>query len=126
MAPASILAGWTGTSTAIKVYIANGTTSDTMEFRNSAGTASSLNLVNSATDLNLGGNFVTSATIFNGTIRQTGATITVTLGSRISGTVATAAAGTITWRPSALATNLTGIPALTTLVSETGTADKDF
>jgi len=125
MAPASILAGWTGTATAIRVYVNNGTTSDTMEFRNSAGTTP-LNLVNSATDLNLGGNFVTAATIFNGTIRQTGATITVTLGSRISGAVTTASAGTITWRPSALATNLTGIPALTTQVSETGTVDRDF
>ena len=125
MAPASILAGWTGTSTAIRAYITNGTTTDTMDFRNSAGTTR-LNLVNSATDLNLGGNFVTTDAVFNATIRQTGSTITVTLGSRISGTVTTAAAGTITWRPSALATNLAGIPALTTQVSETGASDKDF
>jgi chitinase len=125
MAPASILSGWTGTSTAIRVYVTNGTTTDTMDFRNAAGTTR-LNLVNSATDLNLGGNFVTVDTVFNGTIRQSGSTITVTLGSKISGTVTTAAAGTITWRPSSLATNLTGIPALTTLVSETGAADKDF
>jgi chitinase len=126
MAPASILTGWTGTSTPIRVYVTNGTTSDTMDFRNSAGTTR-LNLVNSATDLNLGANnFVTSDTIFNGTIRQTGSTITVTLGSLISGAVTTASAGTITWRPSSLATNLTAIPALTTQVSETGTADKDF
>jgi hypothetical protein len=125
MAPASILSGWTGTSTAIRVYIANGTTTDTMDFRDSTGTTR-LNLTGSATDLNLGGNFVTNATVFNGTIRQTGATITVTLGSRISGTVTTASAGTITWRPSSLATNLTGIPALTTQVSETGASDRDF
>jgi hypothetical protein len=125
MAPASILAGWTGTSTAIRVYITNGTTTDTMDFRNSAGTTR-LNLTGSASDLNLGASFVTSDAVFNGAIKQTGATITVTLGSRISGTVTTANAGTITWRPSALATNLTGIPALTTQVTETGASDKDF
>ena len=96
-----------------------------MDFRNSAGTTR-LNLTNSATDLNLGANFVTNDTIFNGTIKQTGSVITVTLGTRISGTVTTAANGTITWRPSSLATDLLGIPALTTLVSETGAADKDF
>jgi hypothetical protein len=125
MAPASILAGWTGTSTAIHVNVTNGTTTDTMDFVNVAGTTR-LNLVNSATDLNLGGNFVTTDAVFNGTIKQTGSAITVTLGSKISGTLTTASAGTITWRPSPLATNLTGIPALTTQVSESGTFDKDF
>ena len=125
IAPASILSGWTGTSTAIRVYITNSGKADLMDFRNSAGTTR-LNLVNSATDLNLGGNFVTANTIFNGTIKQTGSTITVTLGSRISGTVTTASSGTLSWRPSALATDLVGIPALATLVSETGTLDKDF
>ncbi len=125
IAPASILSGWTGTSTAIRAYITNSGNADLMDFGNSAGTTR-LNLVNSATDLNLGGNFVTADTIFNGTIKQTGSTITVTLGSRISGKVTTASSGTLTWRPSALATDLVGIPALTTLVSETGTLDKDF
>jgi hypothetical protein len=96
-----------------------------MDFRNSAGTTP-LNLVNSAADLRLGGNFVSTDAVFNATIRQTGSTITVTIGSRVSGTVRTASAGTVSWRPSSLATNLTGIPALTTQVSETGTFDKDF
>jgi chitinase len=125
IAPASILSAWTGTSTAIRVYVTNGTTTDTMDFRNSAGTTR-LNLTNSATDLNLGANFVTADTIFNATVKQTGSVITVTLGTRISGTVTTASSGTITWRPSSLATDLLGIPALTTQVSETGTLDKDF
>ncbi len=125
IAPASILSGWTGTSTAIRVYITNSGNADLMDFRNSAGTTR-LNLVNSDTDLNLGGNFVTTDTVFNGTIKQTGSVITVTLGSLISGAVTTASKGTITWRPSSLATDLLGIPALTTQVRETGARDKDF
>lgn len=125
IAPASILSGWTGTSTAIRLYVTNSGNADLMDFRNSAGTTR-LNLVNSPTDLNLGRNFVTADTIFNATVKQTGTTITVTLGTRISGTLTTASSGTITWRPSSLATDLLGIPVLTTQVSETGTLDKDF
>jgi hypothetical protein len=127
MAPASILSGWTGNSQAIRVYVNDGGTVDTMDFRNSTGTTR-LNLVNSATDLSLGRDFVGSATIFNATIAMSGSTATVTLGSRISGnnlkTVATS--GTMTWRPSATATDLAGLAASTTLVNETGTGDRDF
>jgi hypothetical protein len=126
MAPASILSGWTGSSQAIRVYVNNGGTVDTMDFRNSAGTTR-LNLVNSATDLSLGRDFVGSATIFNATVAMSGSTVTVTLGSRISGTLKTVATtGTMTWRPSATATDLAGLAASTTLVTESGTADRDF
>jgi hypothetical protein len=97
-----------------------------MDFRNSAGTTR-LNLVNSATDLSLGRDFVGSATMFNATVAMSGSTVTVTLGSRISGTLKTVATtGTMTWRPSATATDLAGLAASTTLVTESGTADRDF
>jgi chitinase len=125
IAPGSILAGWTGTSTAIRVNVANAGAADTLDFVSTGGTR--LNLVNSLTDLSLGADFVSAATVFNATIKQTGSVVTVTLGSRVSGTLRTAAAGRMTWRPSALALDLVGIPALTTLVNESQTTvDKDF
>jgi hypothetical protein len=125
MAPASILAGWTGASQAIRVYITDAGTIDTMDFRDSAGTTR-LNLTNAATDLSLGANFVTVSAVFNATMSMSGSVVTVTLGSRISGTVTTAVAAKLTWRPSSLSTDNAGIAALTTLVNESGTNDRDF
>jgi hypothetical protein len=127
IAPASILTGWTGSSQAIRVYVNDSGTADTMDFRNSAGTTR-LNLVNSATDLSLGRDFVSGATSFNATMTMSGSTVTVLLGSRIgSNTLKTVATtGTMTWRPSAAALDLAGNAASTTLVTETGTADRDF
>ena len=49
--------------------------------------ATRLNLVLSATDLKLGGNFVSTDAVFNATMVQSGNSITVTLGTQISGTV---------------------------------------
>ena len=126
IAPASILSGWTGSSQAMRVYVNDSGTADTMDFRNSAGTTR-LNLVNSSTDLSLGRDFVGSAVIFNATIAMSGSTVTVTIGSKISGTLKTVATtGTMTWRPSASATDLAGLAASTALVTESGTADRDF
>lgn len=124
IAPASVLSGWTGGSQAIRVTIADFGNSDRMDFTTTGGTR--LNLVLSATDLTLGANFVNAATVFNATMTQSGAAITVTLGSRISGTVTTASPGTMTWKPSNLATDLAGNAALSTQVTETGAADRDF
>ena len=126
IAPASILASWTGASQAMRVYVNDGGTADTMDFRNSAGTTR-LNLVNSATDLSLAADFVANATIFNATMTMSGSTITVTLGNRISGTLKTVAGtGRMTWRPAAAATDLAGNAANTAVVSESGTLDRDF
>jgi hypothetical protein len=125
IAPASVLAGWTGSSQAIRVRITDAGTNDQMDFLNSAGTAR-LNLVSTAADLKLGGNYVTSTTTFNATMTQSGSSITVTLGSLISGSIATAGAATMTWLPSAAATDATGHPSSTTQVTESGAADVDF
>ena len=125
IAPASVLAGWTGSSQAIRVRITDAGTNDQMDFLNSAGTTR-LNLVSTAADLKLGGNYVTSTTTFNATMTQSGASITVTLGSLISGSVATAGAATMTWLPSAGATDATGHPSSTAQVTESGAADVDF
>ena len=126
MAPASILTGWTGTSQAIRVTVTNSANNDRMDFYNAAGTTR-LNLVNSATDLQLGANFVTGTVSFNATMVQSGSSITVTLGSKIpGGTTVTAGTGTISWRPSASAKDLAGKSSTTTTVTETGGADRDF
>jgi hypothetical protein len=126
MAPASILSGWTGTSQAIRVYVNDGGTVDSLDFRNSTGTTR-LNLVNSATDLSLGRDFVANATIFNATMVMSGSTVTVTFGTKVSGTLKTVATtGTMTWRPSPLATDLAGLAASNAVVTESGTADRDF
>ena len=126
MDPGSILTGWTGASQAIRVTLANNASADTMDFLDAAGTTR-LNLVNAATDLNLSGNFIPSATAaFNATVAMSGSTCTVTLGTQVNGTLNTATPGTMTWRPSANARDLVGIPASTASVTETGGSDRDF
>jgi chitinase len=122
IAPASILSGWTGTSQAITVRIRNNSNNDEMHFYSGA---TQLNLVLSATDLKLGGNFVSNDAVFNGTMTQSGNAITVTLGTRVSGTVQTANPANITWRPSANAKDLAGKASATTAVTESD-GDRDF
>lgn len=122
MAPASILAGWTGSSQAITVRVRNNLSNDEMHFYSGA---TQLNLVLSATDLKLGGNFVSTNAEFNATMSQSGNAITVTLGSQISGSLSTAVGGNMTWRPSSSAQDLGGRASATTQVAETG-ADLDF
>ena len=123
IAPASILAGWTGASQAIRVTLANNGNADTMDFYDAGGTTR----LNLSGDLRLGGNFITTATgAFNATIAMSGTTALVTLGSRINGTMTTANAGTITWTPSAAARDLAGLPMSTALVTESGGSDRDF
>ena len=126
IAPASVLAGWNGTSQAVRVRVTNAGANDQIDFYNAAGTTR-LNLVATPADLKLGGDFVTTDSDFNATISQSGASITVTLGTQISGgALNTAVAGTMTWKPSATATDVTGHASTTTQVTETGGSDLDF
>jgi chitinase len=117
MAPASILTNWTGTSQAITVNVKNNGNNDEMYF-------TGLNLVLSATDLKLGGNFVSGDAQFAATMAQSAGTVTVTLGARTGGGVSTVASSTMTWCPSANATDLAGKASATTTVTET--SDRDF
>ena len=121
MAPASILSGWTGTSQAITVRVRDNGSNDEMHFYSGA---TELKLVLSSTDLKLGGNFVTSNTEFDATMAQNGNSITVTLGTRLSGTTQVVANSSMSWRPSSLATDLAGRASTTTTVNET--SDQDF
>jgi chitinase len=118
MAPASILSGWTGAQQNITVNVRNNGSNDEMYF-------TGLNLVLSATDLKLGGNFVNgNATFSNSRIVQSGDSITVTLGTHSGGSVNPVASSTINWRPSANAKDLAGRASATTNVAET--SDQDF
>jgi Bacterial Ig domain len=125
IAPASVLAGWSGAAQAIRVRVTNAAANDQLDFYDSTGTTR-LGLVATAVDLKLGADFATADADFDATMALSGATVTVTLGAQLSGTLTTAAAGTMTWRPSAGATDLFGNPAGTTLRTETGAADVDF
>jgi signal peptidase I len=97
---------------------------DEMDFLTTGGTR--LNLVLGAADLKLNANFVPSDAEFNATMSQSGAAITITLGTKISGTLATAGAGTMTWRPSSAATDLSGNASGTATVTESGVSDVAF
>jgi chitinase len=124
MAPASILSGWTGAAgQPITVRIRDNASNDEMHFYSGA---TQLNLVLSATDLKLGGNFVNSNAEFNATMAQSGNSITVTLGTKVSpaGTLPTTNGSTMNWRPSPNATDLAGKASATTNVPETN--DRDF
>jgi hypothetical protein len=119
------VSGWTGSSRAIKVRIASG---DTVEFYD-GNDVTRLNLTSTAADLTLGGDYVSSLTKFDATMAMSGNAITITLGTLTSGTrntLVSPATTTITWKPSAGATDLSGHPTATTLVTESGTADLDF
>ena len=127
IAPASLLAGWNGESTAVTVRVANSGSSDTLEVWNAANTAR-VNLTSSSQALALRQDWVSNATVFAATMVQAGAAVTVTLGTRTSGTVRTNVSGTtaMTWTPSTAAADLAGNPARAVAVTESGTADVDF
>jgi hypothetical protein len=118
MAPASILSGWSGASAPVTVYVRNNGSNDEMSF------SSGVNLVLSATDLKLGGDFVNADAQFTANMVLSGSSVTVTLGSRTGGTVNTVQGSIMTWRPSAAATDLASRASATTMVTET--SDRDF
>jgi hypothetical protein len=75
----------------------------------------------------LNGNNVQNAVVFAAAMVQSGASITITLGTLASGTVRTdAATSTMSWPPSASATDPAGNACSTTAASETGAADANF
>ena len=125
--PSSILAGWNGTATPIKVRVGNAGTTDSMEFYDSANTTA-LGLLGSGTALTISIDYVNGPTVFNATMAQSGATVTVTIGSLVSGTVVSKPKGTnpMVWQTSSAALGMTGKPVFPTTVTESGVADNDF
>ena len=123
----TVLAGWAGTSTSVVVRITQAGGGDTLTIRD-ATNASQLPLGS----VNLGGtNYVTTTRDFGATVTassmsQSGASITIVLGTP-SGAVATqATTTTMVWTPAAAATDRAGNACLTTVVNEAAPADIDF
>lgn len=141
--PESILTTWTGSSTNVVVHLIDGgcvlitlilCSDDSVVVRNAADTAllplGSIDLNRS--DYNGGGLVGSRPALTFGvsgtpsTMVQSGASITITLGTG-SGTANTAGAtGTMAWSPSATAFDAAGNLASAASVDETGTADKEF
>lgn len=110
---------------AIRVRVTDAAANDELDFYDGTGTTR-LALVATAAELKLGAGYVTTDAEFDATMALSGSAITVTLGAQRSGTLTTADAGTMTWRPAAAATDVLGNPSTTTLRTETGAADVDF
>ena len=127
MEPESIVAGWTGAPTNVVVRVTQNLLGDQLTIRNAANTA-----VLPLGTINLGGtNYVTVTRDFGAsgtasTVVQTGATITVTLGTP-SGAVGTELiASAMVWTPSATATDPAGNTCQTTVAAEALPLDVDF
>jgi hypothetical protein len=122
--PISVLAGWYGAATSVTVRIVQAGGGDRLQLWN-AGNTTQLPLG----ELNLGGNnYVQTTSTFTGsTMTMSGTTVVVTLGTLASGTVKTANnAGTMSWTPSATATDLAGNACAVALAGETGASDIEF
>lgn len=123
--PQSILAGWDGSPTTMRVWLRQNGGGDRVQFRNAADTAT----LPLGTVLLANTGYVTADTFFPGsTMQQIGGLIRITLGTPTSttaiGTVSTAS--TASWTPSATPYDAVGNASLTTSVSETGPADVQF
>lgn len=122
IAPASVLTGWDGGSQAVTVRVGDGGPNDTVSLLNAAATAP----LHLASALSLGADVVDGTTDWDATMIRSGASITITLGSRGSGAVKPASAGTMTWTASTAATDPAGNASAAGPVTESGAADKDF
>jgi hypothetical protein len=121
MAPASILAGWTGTATTVNVRVNNSGTLDTLSVYDAANTTK-LNLG----DVALKADRTSAGARFVATMTMSGSTVTVTLGAVASGSTKTASGTSpMVWTPSTAATDLAGNAMSGTAATESGT-DVDF
>ncbi|MFZ1997230.1 MAG: hypothetical protein WAU75_24150, partial [Solirubrobacteraceae bacterium] len=118
MDPYSILGGWTGAATAIQVALVDGggTTSDYLLVYSTAATPVQLPLgtvtLGSAGYLQTGaGNYVvfgTTGAVTPSTMTQSGATITIKLGTPGAASSTSTTAAAMTWSPSTSATDIAG------------------
>jgi hypothetical protein len=124
--PNSVLAGWSGTSTAVVVRL-NQATKDTVTVFNAANATQlplgSISLA--ATDYTTA-NITFGASGTASTMEMSANQITVTLGTQSAAATTAAAIGTMAWTPSASATDASGSPTSITVVNESGAADKEF
>jgi hypothetical protein len=126
--PNSVLAGWSGASTSVVTRIDNNTpTNDRLAIYNAANTTQlPLGTVNLGRTDYVSANTTFGASGTASTMTQSGAVITIVLGTASSGLSTAASTGAMIWSPSATATDRAGNAESTTTKTETGTADKDF
>jgi len=127
--PNSVLAGWNGGGTSVVVHLNNGagSSNDTVTIFNAANTTQ-LPLGS----VSLGRADYTSASLTFGatgtasSMTMSGNTVTITLGTQSAAATTAASTGTMSWTPSATATDAAGNAVSTTAVTESGTADREF
>lgn len=139
--PATVLSGWNGSATNVRVRLRDGAlmwrlgSSDSLEVFNASGSAA-LGLG----EVNLKGDYVrtlrtvfVNATMTADTIVVNGlerSVVTVKLGALASGSASdlktVTGAKTMVWTPGSAVTDLFGNRSSTATVTESGTADKDF
>ncbi len=127
MDPATVRGNWTGGSASVTVRITDNGAADIVTIWDGLNTTQlGLGTVDTKADI------VSAATVFGAsgtrsTIVQSGATITVTLGTRNSGAVSTSASlMPIVWTPSSQATDRAGNPCSTATGTESGLGDTPF
>jgi len=121
MSPASILAGWTGTSTPVTVRFTNGNP-DVVTVWNSANTVQT-----ALGTFSTGKKYVNASMSFTGsTMVMSGATVVVTLGTPTAPTQTAHGKTALRWVLSTAATDLAGNPLTAVTISETGAMDSDF
>jgi chitinase len=127
IAPASILAGWDGSATAVTVRVTDAGNADRLAIYDAPNTTR-LRITSPAQGLQLQADRAgTGGATFSATAVQSGARVTITLGALLSGTAKTATkASAMLWTPSALASDLAGNAVSSAVVSETSPAGKDF
>ena len=122
MDPNSILAGWDGTAAAVTLRLVQSGNNDQVQIFD-AGNVTALNLGT----VSLGRNYVTGTVNFAGsTMVLSGSTVTVTLGTPDGSVRTVKQKGTMTWVPSASATDLAGNACNATTVTESGANDNEF
>ena len=124
--PATVLPGWTGAPTAVRVQFANGGGRDTVTILDAAGGATvKLGTVGTAANL------VTATVTFTATLTRSadGASVTATLGTPDVPAAIRApvvAARTLTWTPVAGPADRAGNALALGAVDESGASDRDF
>lgn len=127
--PSSIIAGWDGTGSQ-NIYI-GGThhnQGDRLLFHSVVSPYPTIPLATSPGLNTEGDYFPTSGANFAATLRQSGASFTITIGALVGGSVNATAppAATMRWYPSGGATDFVGKAASTTWRDESGAADREF
>lgn len=127
MDPATVRDSWTGTSANVTVRITDAAAADIVTIWNSANTVQlGLGAVDTKADI-VSATAVFGASGTRSTIVQSGATVTVTLGTRNSGAVNTSVSPTaMVWTPSSVATDRAGNACSTAPVTESGPGDPPF